>query len=451
MTSSASSHQDRDGLIQKFLDGDLSAVEQREFDRLLNSSSFCALLAEYAIDHTQIHELSQQGLLGEVEVERLPRRHTRRRWGWCVAAAVSLVVAIGLFLQRESSDGGTVIGHVTRVAGHVTVEFDGPVDDLGGESDLCSGATIHVGGLAGLARLRFDDGTEISLSGETRLTCIRENGQTRLAMQHGQLTANVVPQAAGCPLTIDTSNAAIEVLGTRLAVSNEDEISELGVHHGRVRIRRLSDGKVIEVEGGQYAVASQRAALEARPWPEVADTWTQEFEEGLPEDWRYGQWIDDGLPDGSHGGVLASQRSVLEGIDSDHHRITLPKRWTRGLWQIHEDSRLCFTYKMTHPGWFQIVMGVRSDDLNPSHVGNYELQSSYWPKTLADEWRTVSAPLSAFRKNRRGVEYSALPSEPPRPGDIVPLLWFSTGKEDRGLVIDRIWIDRVDQSREVSP
>jgi hypothetical protein len=41
-------------------------------------------------------------------------------------------------------------------------------------------------------------------------------------------------------------------------VRNENEISELGVHHGRVRSRRLSDGKVIEVEGGQYAVVSPR-------------------------------------------------------------------------------------------------------------------------------------------------------------------------------------------------
>jgi hypothetical protein len=310
---------------------------------------------------------------------------------------------------------------------------------------------IHVKGLAGLAHLRLDDGTEIVVSGETRLTCTRENGQTWLTMHHGQLAANVAPQAAGRPLTINTSNAEIEVLGTRLAVSNENEVSELGVHHGRVRIRRLSDGKAIEVAGGQYAIASQRTSLEAKAWPEVVDGWDEDFEEGLPEDWRYGQWLDDGLPVGSHGGVLASRRSTLEGIDTDQYRITLPKRWTRGLWQIHEDSRLSFTYKMSRPGWFQIMMGVRSDDWNPSYVGNYELQSSYWPKAPANEWQTVSVPLSAFRKNHRGTEYSALPTEPPRPGDIVPLLWFSTGEVNRGLVIDHIWIDRGHQLTEDRP
>ena len=182
---------------------------------------------------------------------------------------------------------------------------------------------------------------------------------------------------------IQTSNAEIEVLGTRLALSNQNEVSEIGVNHGRVRVRRLSDGQTIELEGGQYTVASRHTGLQAKSWPAIADTWNEDFEAGLPEDWRYGQWLSDGLPDGSRGAVRASRRSSLEGIDSNEYRITLPKRWTRGLWEIHEDSQLSMTYKMSHPGWFQIMMGVRSDDLDPSYVGNYELQSSYWPKAAA--------------------------------------------------------------------
>ena len=106
---------------------------------------------------------------------------------------------------------------------------------------------------------------------------------------------------------------------------------------------------------------------------------------------------------------------------------------------------------MSRPGWFHIMMGVRSDDLNPSHVGNYELQSSYWPKATPNQWRTVSVPLSAFRKSIRGVEYAALPSTPPRVGDVVTLLWFNTGDVDRGLVIDRIWIERGNRTIEDSP
>jgi hypothetical protein len=124
------------------------------------------------------------------------------------------------------------------------------------------------------------------------------------------------------------------------------------------------------------------------------------------------------------------------------HRITLPKRWMQGLWRLEQDSALHFRYKMTRPGWFHIMMGVRSDDLNPAHIGNYEVQSSFWKKGEPDQWQTVSVPFSAFRKNIRGAPYAELPPNPPRAGDVVYLLWFNTGDGDRGLVIDRIWVDR---------
>ena len=95
--------------------------------------------------------------------------------------------------------------------------------------------------------------------------------------------------------------------------------------------------------------------------------------------------------------------------------------------------------------------GRAVDDLNPSYIGNYELQSSFWKKGEPDEWRTVSVPFSAFRKNIRGVPYDKLPPGSPRAGDVVHLLWFNTGDVDRGLMIDRIWVDRNSQPSEEEP
>ncbi|MCU0982758.1 MAG: CIA30 family protein, partial [Pirellulaceae bacterium] len=63
------------------------------------------------------------------------------------------------------------------------------------------------------------------------------------------------------------------------------------------------------------------------------------------------------------------------------------------------------------------MMGARSDDLNPSHIGNYELQSGYWNTGEPNQWQTVSVPFSAFRKNLRGVPYADLPHTAPRAGD----------------------------------
>ncbi len=79
-------------------------------------------------------------------------------------------------------------------------------------------------------------------------------------------------------------------------------------------------------------------------------------------------------------------------------------------------------------------MSIR--DEQRSHVGNHELQGHYWRKAAPDQWRTVSLPLSAFRKNIRGIEYTALPSMPTRVGDIVTLR--STPTVDQHTLRDRL-------------
>ena len=338
-------------------------------------------------------------------------------------------------------------GSVNELA-HRSGKTPGRTQAIGQEAELRAGASIHVVGLASLAVLRLDDGTEISLAGETRIDFHRQGDQTSLTLHEGHLSANVTHQATERPLLIHTPGAEMQILGTRFAVSADDETSELGVRHGRVLLKRLTDGETVDVFTGQYAVVSQRAALEARPWPKTPETWSEDFENGLPDGWRYGQWLRDGPAEDSRGVVLAARRFALDGSESELHRITLPKRWMEGLWRLEEDTHLHFTYKMSRPGWFHIMMGVRSDDLNASHVGNYELQSSFWKKGKPDQWQTVSVPFSAFRENIRSVPYADLPPTSPRAGDVVYLLWFNTGDVDRGLMFDRIWVDRSSQPSE---
>jgi ferric-dicitrate binding protein FerR (iron transport regulator) len=378
-----------------------------------------------------------------------------RAWHrWAVAVLLLVLVAGGLLLHRRGKvapDGERpVIGRLSPLAGEVQVAAGEEGRAISQESNVPPGAAIHVVGLTGLAALRLDDGTQISLGGETRIECRRDAGQTTITLHEGYLSANVMPQAAGHPLLIRTASAEMRVLGTRLAVSADHETAELGVQHGRVNLKRLTDGETLDVGSGQCAVVSSRTALEARPWPSTPDTWQEDFERGLPDGWRYGQWSREEGLEGPRGVVRAARRFALDSSDSRLHRITLPKRWMQGLWRLQGDTYLHFTYKMSHPGWFHIMMGARSDDLNPSHIGNYELQSGYWKTGEPNQWQTVSVPFSVFRKNLRGVPYADLPLTAPRAGDVVYLLWFNTGDVDRGLVIDRIRIDRSSQPSEES-
>ena len=457
---SSKGNTDLERLLNELVDGTLTADDERHLAEMLRADSssrrdyrrFMALHADLQWDYAAA-VVSQPDTLPTASAKQAP---TGMRAKWFVAAvvlflAVSASLVLIWLLPSGSDTGQAVIGRIVPVAGEVKLMEDGQDHVVTQEAELRSGGGIFVVGLSGLAVLQLDDGTEISLAGETRISCRRHNDQTTIILHEGNLSAHVAPQEAGHPLQIHTSNAEISVLGTRLTVGASDEVSELGVQKGLVQIKRLTDGETIDVSGGLYAVVSQRASLEAKPWPKTAETWSEDFEEGLPDGWRYGQWLRDGETGSPRGVVRAARRFVLDGSESELHRITLPKEWMRGLWRLQDDTMLHFTYKMSRPGWFHIMMGVRSDDLNPAHIGNYEIQSSHWKKADSDTWQTVAVPFSAFRKNVRGTPYADLPSTSPRAGDVIYLLWFDTGDVDRGLVIDRIWVDRSSQPSEVSP
>lgn len=450
-----------DNLLNDLADGTLSHDDEEQLAELLRTDArarrryrhFMALHADLHWDYAAaVVSLPEANVEARREKSGGP---WRARHLWTASAVLLVIVAGGLIVTwgwRDVPDRGhPVIGRVTRLAGDVQIVDRDGVHALGREGEFRAEATIHVVGLTGLAALRLDDGTQVSLAGETRIECRREAGQTRITLHEGNLSANVAPQAAGHPLLIRTSSAELQVLGTRLAVSADHEASELGVQHGRVHLTRLTDGQTVEVVGGQCAVVSQRAALESRPWPQTPDTWQEDFENGLPAGWRYGQWLREGETADTRGVVRAARRFALDGSDSRLYRITLPKRWLQGLWRLEPDTQLHFTYKMSRPGWFHIMMGVRSDDLNPSHIGNYELQSGYWKMGQPNEWQTVSVPFSAFRQNLPGIPYAALPPTSPLAGDVVYLMWFNTGDVDRGLVIDRIWVDQRNKFSEESP
>ncbi|MHB8900506.1 MAG: FecR domain-containing protein [Thermoguttaceae bacterium] len=448
-----------DGLIQAYLEGEITPEEEQEFVRLLSKPEFRRQAAEYAIDAAVLYELGQQGVLGpsasgESTSRRWRGRRSRRAVFW-VAASLLAAIGCGFLLLRgwDQAIGRRrpEIGQVVRIEGRMIVNHDGLSQVVEQERAVCDNDTILLSGLAGFALLKMEDGTEFSLTGDTKVTGSREDGQVRIQLHEGQLSAHVMPQSPSKPLIIVTPAAEIYVLGTSLAVSADGQTSELGVQEGRVRMKRLSDGRFIEVGTGQFAVASARSQLAARPWPAVPDQWGSDFEAGLPEGWRFGQWVNDGLPEGCRGGVHAARRFAIDGHESDLYRITSPREWTRGLFRIAEDSTLHFTYKMERPGWFHIMMGARSSGFTPLHVGNYEGQDARWSKVPPGQWQTASIPLASFRKTVRSGLAGERAGNRPRAGDVAYLLWLNTAGIDRGLVIDRIWISRDNVSSERTP
>ena len=468
-----------DALIQAYLDGETSPDEEAEVRRLLCEPSFCRRLAEYATDAGYLRELGREGLLyskliprasGRSEsptCEDAPRlaaessapeadrslrmasapvvsrwRRLRRALALATAATIFAVAAVRLFhrLWDEPVVSRAALGRIIRKEGPVVLEFGGARQSH--ETVVHDGDSVRTGDLGGFAVTELVEGTILVLSDNTRVTLEERHGQRTVFLAAGHLNAQVRPQPPARPLAIVTPLARIEVLGTSLAVGSDVRKTEVGVREGRVRIERLSDGQSLELSGGDYAVASHHVELRARALPPIADCWLEDFENGLPDQWRYGQWVSEGLPDGSRGAVRASRWSILEGRESNSFRITTPKLWASGLCRIGSDTVLHFTYKMERPGWFHIMMGTRGDDLIPGYVGNYEAQRHSWYQLAAGQWATVSIPLAEFSRAAGQRTPPDSQASSPRPGDVVYMIWFSTADEDRGLTIDRIWITR---------
>ena len=439
MEPSKSDLNSHDHLIQRYLDADLSEAECQAFDALLAQEDFCIRLAEYAVDTAHLYELGREGLLmGESGGRKQSPGHRRRalHLGAGVAALIAVVVLVMIWMNHESM---TTLCQVTDVSGSVVLQTDQGEVRVEKGSPVRVGDLIRAEGLESYVQFAFADGTQMVLTDGAVVQVLHANGQKKVFLYQGLLSADVSTQSAQIPLIISTPQANAKVLGTRLSLHADTNSTELGVFTGHVQMTRHSDGEVVDVKTGQQAVAARQGKLVVVPISPTADTWEEDFETGLPDHWRCGQWITHGLPDGSSGGVLANALFFGKPRPDNYHCITTYKDWTRGLFRIHADSVLHVTYKLLDPGWFQIMICVRSDQEKQFHVGNYEAHDSTWWNVPAQQWHTVHIPLHSFAKSTDPDQTGELS---PRIGDVAYMLFFNSLTQDIGLVIDRLWVTR---------
>jgi hypothetical protein len=166
-------------------------------------------------------------------------------------------------LEREKGNTFAAIARIEKVEGVVTLP-----DGTGIKANhvVLEGQGLRTGG-ASLAVLRFPDGTRIEAAGDTLFREIRAEGGRRIALERGTLVAEVVRQAPGTSIVFTTPHGEASVLGTTLRLIVDPEKTRLEVTEGKVRLRRLPDGRPMDVTGGHYAVAAPGANPTARPLP----------------------------------------------------------------------------------------------------------------------------------------------------------------------------------------
>ena len=428
-----------DHLIQRYLDADLSEAESQAFDSFLAREEFRIRLAEYAMDTAHLYELGREGLLMAESGGRKQSPWHRRRVPNVVAGVAALIAVAVLLLMWMNHESMTTLIQVTDVSGSVLLQTDQ------GEVRVEKGSPVRVGdllraeGLESYVQFAFADGTQMVLTDRAVAQVLHANGQKKVFLHQGLLSADVSTQSAHAPLIISTPQADAKVLGTRLSLRADTNSTELGVFTGHVQMTRHFDGEVVDVKAGQQTVATAQGKLVVVPISPTADTWEEDFEAGLPDHWRCGQWITHGLPEASAGGVLANALFFGKPRPDNYHCITTYKDWTRGLFRTHADSVLHVTYKLLDPGWFQIMICMRSDQEKQFHVGNYEAHDSTWWNVPAQQWHTIHIPLHLFAKSTDLDQTGELS---PRIGDVAYMLFFNSLTQDIGLAVDRVWVTR---------
>ena len=204
-----------------------------------------------------------------------------------MALAAVIIVAVTGTLYYQHVNANRNIARITGLNGALTWIGNGGriVQGSGSEQEptrwsnvLSEDAELPGGTIEGTApdswfELEFDDGSSAMIFGDSILT-FSDQGQKELRLKQGRFSATVVPQPAGEPMLIHTPVADLKVIGTQFDVEAGPESTMLYVREGKVRIRRVSDGKTVDVQADhRVVVTSDSDMLPGFVGPER--TWAQ--------------------------------------------------------------------------------------------------------------------------------------------------------------------------------
>ncbi len=215
-----------------------------------------------------------------------------REWlGLFAVTAVVLLVVFGTFylLSGTKPKGKPEIMMITELEGHVRWTGDsGEVsDDLESDAHL-TGGTLELLSPDSSIVLRFADDSTVAISGLSFLT-VSDLDQKQLHLRWGNLSTNVKPQPKDKPLLVHTPAAELKVLGAQFDVTADLATTKITVSDGRVRVKRVTDGSIVEVPAANQTFVSigAKERLSVRPVRKATHSWKA----NLKLDHHYGEWV----------------------------------------------------------------------------------------------------------------------------------------------------------------
>jgi hypothetical protein len=300
---------DWDDLVDRHLFGELSESEMERLAEFLDSDpSLRKDFIQRASWETELAEVLRTGgndesrkfdasIAGQLETRQGRSIHFLRAM-LAIAAVAILMLSALLFTSQtklkvaNSKDTSVEPGPVAKITGLTgSMIWTGDRGDI--LREISVGSELAGGTIEGLSpdswfELRFNDGSEVTISGASMLT-FSDDGQKRLRLREGRMSADVSPQPDGKPMVIQTRTATLTVLGTSFDVEADLPATSVSVREGTVRVARTSDGKEIDVPANHRVIAAADQELERRQITGVVHRWKSRIDQGPDE--TFGKWL----------------------------------------------------------------------------------------------------------------------------------------------------------------
>jgi hypothetical protein len=237
--------------------------------------------------------------------------------------------------------------------------------------DIKVGRELAGGTIEGMApdswfELQFNDGSTVMISGTSMLT-FADTGQKTLRLREGTFSANVVPQPNGKPMLIHTPSTLLEVLGTQFDVEANMASTVLNVTEGTVRVRRLSDGREVDVPAKHRVIAEGGGDLTLQSVSESVTHWKSQLH---LRPGSYGKWLPATQK-------RAAAQKAIPLVPPEHPRDTLylsgvPVSRSDGPpVVVTADSQFVVRGRLDEPA--KVYFGIAVSDVNGEFAGKFRL------------------------------------------------------------------------------
>ena len=409
-------------ILASLVDETIDEAALRELDGLLDGDPDLQLLYKRYMDlHCQLYWNA-----GTQKSRASTRRY--RVWAAAVAGVVGLSLLL-IFLLNFGSQELSVAAALSDFEGNVVVTGAGGEPRAASAGmDLRSGDIIESRGGASAATLTFADQSRLMLVSDSSLALSAKS----LVLHRGRLMASIQQQSASESFLISAPHANVQVLGTKFTLESLSNQTNLNVLHGRVGVTSPAAQNRVEVSQGEYLVARENQPLVVDKQTPGESGWSEDFEDGLPENWHSGTPETEGLPNGSKGGVRAVKNDYTGKV---YYQAITQQEWARGLFPYRDGMHLHVTFKMEHSGWANIFFIARTADIDNHKTFLHKFTIPFGPGSDGVWWK-MTVPLSHFQlQTEKGFE-----NIPPSSAELVFGFSFSAPPPDRGLVIDHMTI-----------